>query len=85
VVEKAGLSADRIINAVAEGQDSLSAAVLRNKPSGKPQESRAKARQNALQKELNEVLSQENYERAAEIRDILHILEKQDGKSAPSA
>jgi excinuclease UvrABC helicase subunit UvrB len=82
VVEEAGIPVDFIINAADEGEDDQVSPAFNTEdivPS-KPDSSRAAARRNALQAELEQAVIAEEYERAAEIRDILVLLDKERGK-----
>jgi bifunctional DNase/RNase len=80
VVDEAGLPVDFIINA-ADGSGPSPPAFNRGdiRP-GKPGFSEVFARRKALQAELEQAVNAENYERAAELRDILALLEKEGGK-----
>jgi bifunctional DNase/RNase len=84
VIKEAGVSVDLIINtaddAFEDGGEEVSPI--------SPVESKNRekmGRQEALQRELEQAVAGENYERAAEIRDILLLLKKKDEKNEPEA
>jgi bifunctional DNase/RNase len=81
VVKEAGVSVDLVIDA-ADGvfEDGAGEA-----PPIKPKNPEKVSRQEALQGELEQAVAAENYERAAEIRDILALLKKKGGKNEPEA
>jgi bifunctional DNase/RNase len=80
VVEEAGIPVDLIINAANEGSQISPGFNTRGMAPPEPDFSRAAARRNALQAELEQAVMAEEYERAAEIRDILSLLDKESGK-----
>jgi bifunctional DNase/RNase len=82
VVEEAGLPVDFIINAADGSSPFPSASGAGDIRPGEPNFSGAAARRKALQAELEEALTAEEYERAAEIRDILALLEQEGGNDA---
>ncbi|MDR2109897.1 MAG: DUF151 domain-containing protein [Spirochaetaceae bacterium] len=81
LVEQAGIPVDFIINAANEGGRIPPASDPGDMAA--PEFSRAAARRNALQAELEQAVVAEEYERAAEIRDILALLDKENGKTPP--
>jgi bifunctional DNase/RNase len=82
VVDEAGLPVDFIINAADGSGPGPSAFNIGDIKPEEPGFSGAFARQKALQAELEEAVSAEDYERAAELRDILALLEKEGGKES---
>jgi bifunctional DNase/RNase len=80
LVEQAGIPVEFIINAAHEGSE-IAPVSKRGDPA--PNFSRAAARRNALQVELEQAVIAEEYERAAEIRDILALLDNEKGKTPP--
>jgi bifunctional DNase/RNase len=78
VVEEAGIPVNFIINAANEGEGNQIPPVFNmgDIVPPKPDFSRAAARRNALQAELEQAVIAEEYERAAEIRDMLILLDK---------
>jgi bifunctional DNase/RNase len=85
VVQEAGIPVEFIINAAHEGEGNQvpPAFNMEDIVPPKPDFSRAAARRNALQAELEQAVIAEEYERAAEIRDILALLDKERGKDPP--
>jgi bifunctional DNase/RNase len=79
VIKEAGVSVDLVIDAAGSAfEDGAGEA-----PPVKPKSPEKMSRQEALQGELEQEVAVENYERAAEIRDILALLKKKDGKNEP--
>lgn len=73
VVDAAGISVDLIIDTA--GKDDP-----RNGVPNKPKVPAPPTRQEALQRELDQAVAAEEYERAAEIRDTLALLKKKEEK-----
>ncbi|GHV87572.1 hypothetical protein AGMMS50255_8680 [Spirochaetia bacterium] len=78
VVERAGIPADLVIEDVAEfAEESQRSGAGSAAPGARPRTRPLAAKRRKLQAELEQTVAAEEYERAAEIRDLLILLEQE--------